>query len=108
QLGQRRGRNEAALVVARLGPWIGIEQIDRVDRCIGQRDQKFQRIIGKEPDIADAPSLNSLHHLADAAGEDFATDKAGVWLLLGFARQVFATAIADLDDDLVSIGKEAF
>ena len=103
---QRRWRNEAALVVARFRPGIGIEQINRIDTGIGQGDEKFQRIIGEKPDIGKVAGNDGLHHLADAAGKHFAADKAGVRFFLCLARQMFAAAIADFDDALGPAGEQ--
>ncbi len=77
QLAQRRRRDEAALVMPRLGPGIGIEQVDGVDGGVGQLHQELERVVGEEPHIAELPRGDGLDHLADAARKDLAADKAG-------------------------------
>ena len=77
QLAERRRRDEAALVVARLRPGVGIEQIDLVEQPSGQLHQQLQRVVGEEPDIADPLGIDLLHELCDAAGKHLGADVAG-------------------------------
>lgn len=99
QLGQRGRRDKAALVVARFGPGIGIEEIGRIERSVRQLDKQLQRIVGEEPDIAETVLVDRFEQLGDAARKDFAADEAGGGIFCRDARQMLAAAGADLKFD---------
>ena len=106
EFSERRGGNEAAFVMARFGPGIGVEQPGFTERCRRKFDEKLQGIVGEEPDIADGLGIDGLDHLGDAAREHFAADEAGVGMGERLAHQMLAAAIADFDGDLLGLGEE--
>jgi hypothetical protein len=93
-------------VVAGFRPRIGIEQVGAAEARVRQFYQQLQRVVGVEADVGEARLIDGLHQLGDAAGKDFAADEAGAGRRGGLAGEMFAAAVADLDDAARRLGEQ--
>jgi hypothetical protein len=102
----RREQIERAVVhhpplgVARLGPGIGVEQIEETERAIRNPRQHFQRITVVDPDIAQRGmratiSIDMNQRLGHPVEERFGPDEAVIGQHIGARRHMLTPAKAD-------------
>ena len=99
ELDDRFARNEPALVMPFLGPWIGKKNEDAIHAGLGQQAQERPAVIGVYPDIGQAFGVDGVQHLDDAVLEWLAADQADFAVMSGLPDQVLAAAEADLQPD---------
>ena len=93
---ERLAQDEAALVVAPFRPGIGKQYEHPIDRGRRQRRDQQPRVVGKDPDVVDAPLLDLREKLDDPVLENLAADKTDLRMPFGLLRQMLAAAEADL------------
>src|SRR5215471_17852262 len=89
-------RKEAALVVAPFRPRIGKQNEHSIDRSRRQRCDQQPPVIGKNPNVVEAPRLDLREKLDDPILENLAADEPGCWMPFGLLRQMLAAAETDL------------
>src|SRR3546814_9914311 len=72
---ERAGVHEPALGVAHLWPGIGMEQINALQRSVGQALQHVQRVAHMHADIRKRPVADMHERADDAVQERFAADE---------------------------------
>jgi hypothetical protein len=93
------GTDEAAFPVALLGPWIGIKQIDTIERSSGQPIEKKRGVAVMKAHVANIMRGNCAYHLGHAGDERLDADEAGRWIGPRFVDEVFTAAKADFEAD---------
>src|SRR5215472_12903115 len=89
-------RQEAALMVAPFRPGIGKQNEHAIDRGRRQRRDQQPRVVGKNPDVVEAPLLDLREKLDDPVLENLAADESDLGIPFGLLRQMLAAAEADL------------
>jgi len=89
-------REEAALMVAPFRPGIRKQDEHAIDRGRQQRRDQQARVVGKDPNVAEAPLLDLREKLDDPVLENLAADEPGCRMPFGLLRQMLAAAEADL------------
>lgn len=102
KFGNRFGRNEPALVMPFLGPWIGKKNEGAIHAGLGQQAQERPAVVGVYSDIGQAFGVDGVQHLDDAILERLAADQADITVMSGLPDQMLAAAEADLQPDLVN------
>src|SRR5215469_7742950 len=92
-------RKEAAFVVAPFRPGIGKQNEHAIDRGRRQRRDQQARVVSKDPDVVEAPLLDSREKLDDPVLEDLAADEPDLRMPFGLLRQMLAAAETDLQPD---------
>src|SRR3546814_6593225 len=94
---QRAGVHEAALGVSRLGPWIGMEQIDTLQRTVRQPFQHVQRIAHVDADVGQPSVADMPKRRHDAVQKGFAADETMAGMRLCLRGHMLTAAKADLE-----------
>src|SRR5580658_8270275 len=82
--------------MAPLGPGVGEEDEDALDRGRRQCSDQQARIVDEQADIGQMPTLDLAEQFGDAVFEYLAADEADTAMPSGLNRKVLATAKADL------------
>jgi hypothetical protein len=99
-------RHDPALVLPALWPGIRKQDEDAADRASGQRRDYYSRVIGKDPDIVEPPTLDLRQQLDDPVLENLAADKPDIRVPLGQLRQMLAGAETDFEPNRAPRGAE--
>ena len=102
----RAGVHHPALGVARLGPGVGMEQIDEAERSVGDAAQHGQGIAHMEADIAERAVANMAKRGDDTVQERLAADEAMVGQQIGAPSHMLAAAEADLEMEWAVIAEQ--
>jgi len=102
KLGDRFARNEPALVMPFLGPWIGKQNEGAIHAGLGQQAQERPAVVGVDPDIGQAFGVDGAQHLDDAVLERLAADQADIGVMSRLPDQVLAAAEANLQPDFLN------
>ncbi len=85
------------LGVARLGPGVGMKQIDEAQRSIGHAPEHVQRIPAPQPHIGELPVANVAERGRDAIEERLGADETVVRQHVGAIGEMLARPEADLE-----------
>lgn len=102
KLGDCFARNEPALVMPFLGPWIGKKNEGSIHAGLGQQAQERPAVVGVYPDISQTFGVDGVQHLDDAILEWLAADHADFAVMTGLPDQMLAAAEAYLQPHLVN------
>ena len=83
-------------MVAPFRPRIGKQNEHSIDRSRRQRCDQQPPVIGKNPNVVEAPRLDLREKLDDPILENLAADEPGCWMAFGLLRQMLAAAETDL------------
>ena len=93
-------RDDAPLVVTRLGPGIGKQDEDPVEAGGGQGVEQQARVVIQDADIAQSVPLDARQQVGDAFDKGLAAEKADLGIAQGLPGEMVARAEADLEPDL--------
>lgn len=85
------------LGMPRLGPGIGMEQVDETERCVGHPLKHVERIAPVQPDIAEMPVANMRQRRCHAVDKGFATDEPMIGEQVGAIGKMLARSESDLE-----------
>ena len=85
------------LGVARLGPRVGVEQIEEAQRAVGHALQHLERIAAPQADIGEMLVADMAERGRDAVEERLGADEAVVGQHVGAVGEMLARAEADLE-----------
>ena len=94
---QRPLRDETPLVLATLGPRVGIKQINPSDRLCRQTFQHFERIGIVKPDVAKPLALDRREHFRHAVDKGLTADEPNLGMRTGLHQQMLAPTEPDFD-----------
>ena len=100
ELRHKIGLHKAALAMARLGPGVGEQDEDAIQRGIGELRDEIARIAAAEFHVGQLLFVNGGQELRNAIDEGFDADNAGVGMAGGLPCQMLAAAKADLEPRL--------
>ena len=95
--GERPVVHHPPLGMARLGPGVGMQQIDHRQRPVRQPAEHVERIAHVDPDIGQPLVADMAERLGDAIEERLAADEAMVGQQVGAIGEMLAAAEADLE-----------
>ena len=96
----RRAVDEAALVMARLGPGVGKQHERAADRRVGERLDQQARVVGKDADPRALGVGKPAKQRRDAGDVGFAADDADIRIGARLGGEVLAGAETDLEPDV--------
>src|SRR5215212_1114544 len=97
--GERVVGEEAALALPPLRPGIGVEQVDDIERRLGEARQERERVAVPEADVRQALALDRRQELRHAVDEGLAADEPRLRPGARLGGEMLAAAKADLEDD---------
>ena len=95
------------LGVARLGPRVGVEQIEEAQRAVGHALEHFERIAAPQPDIGEMLVADVAERGRDAVEERLGADEAVVGQHVGALGEMLAGAEADLEMERAVVAEQA-
>ena len=89
--------DEAALGVARLGPWVGVEKEDTREARVGQAFEDVERVAHMQADVGQPAGLDVPERADDAVEEWLGPDEADAGVRGRLRGEMLARAEADLE-----------
>jgi hypothetical protein len=89
--------DHAPLGMARLGPGIGVEQVNEAQRGVRQALQHLQRVAHVQADVGEALIAHMAERADDAVEERLAADEAVVRQEIGAVGEMLPRTEADLE-----------
>ena len=89
--------DEAAFLLAALGPGVGIKQISLRQRGLRQAVDDLARVAGVNADIGQLALVDLGEKFGDAVDKGLTADKAGFWSPRGLRGEMLAAAEADFE-----------
>ena len=95
------------LGVPRLGPRVGVEQIEEAQRAVGNALEHLERVAAPQPDIGEMLVADVAERGGDAVEERLGADEAVVGQHVGAVGEMLARAEADLEMQRAVIAEQA-
>ena len=93
--------------MARLGPGVGVQQVEKVEHAVRNALEHLERIAAPQADVAEMPVADMAERGGDPVEEGLGADEAVIGQHVGAIREMLARTEANLEMQRALVAEQA-